>query len=411
MLRRLRVSGFKSLADVDVQFPRLAVFFGPNAAGKSNVIDAVQVLSRLGTESTLSDALSDPIRGIPLETLSFPSGGMAALLEERAAQFTIDAELELAKETYQYRVSVGVRPRTGALTVEDERLARLSRSSGREIGKPRIERQGDEIHIRSSDRGRPNVEPLHQNHTKLSDPRLIGSRFTPIEKCRAELRGWRTYYLDPRVSMRREASPKEAHDIGMLGEDTAPFLYRLREEEPKHYEAVVRTLRMLIPSVEQVEVDLDKRRGTLDIMIRQNGVDYSSRIISEGTLRILALCAIALNPWGGSLLAFEEPENGVHPRRLELVAKVLASLAMERGRQLIVTTHSPVFCDAILKMARPCPDDIGLLNVRRTGRTTKIVPFEATGPLFQNIEIDDGLETDEEDGAFSRLMMRGLIDE
>ena len=99
-------------------------------------------------------------------------------------------------------------------------------------------------------------------------------------------------------------------------------------------------------------MDLDKRRGTLDILIRQDGTDFSTRIMSEGTLRVLALCAIAANPWGGSLIAFEEPENGVHPRRIELIAQLLISLARNQKRQVIATTHSPVFCDAILKHAR-----------------------------------------------------------
>jgi len=59
------VKGFKSLAQVEVTFPKLAVLFGPNAAGKSNLLDAVQALSRIGTARTLSDALSEPTLGYP----------------------------------------------------------------------------------------------------------------------------------------------------------------------------------------------------------------------------------------------------------------------------------------------------------------------------------------------------------
>src|SRR4030042_1642376 len=106
---------------------------------------------------------------------------------------------------------------------------------------------------------------------------------------------------------------------------------------------IKRTLRSLIPSVDDLVVDLDKQRGTLDIQIQQRGTKFSSRVISEGTLRVLALCTIAVNPWSGSLLAFEQPENGVHPRRIELIAQLLASLATEQKRQVIVTTHSPLF--------------------------------------------------------------------
>ena len=63
MLRSLHIKGFKSLADVQLALPRLTVLFGPNAAGKSNVLDAVQALSRIGTLRTLSDALAEPIIG------------------------------------------------------------------------------------------------------------------------------------------------------------------------------------------------------------------------------------------------------------------------------------------------------------------------------------------------------------
>ena len=49
MLKKLTVCGFKSLKDVTVEFPRMAVLFGPNAAGKSNLLDAIQALSRIGT--------------------------------------------------------------------------------------------------------------------------------------------------------------------------------------------------------------------------------------------------------------------------------------------------------------------------------------------------------------------------
>ena len=212
--------------------------------------------------------------------------------------------------------------------------------------------------------------------------------------------------------MRSAKPPAEVTDIGVLGEDIAPFLYRLRAERPKQFEAVKRTLRSVVPSIEDLEVDLDKRRGTLDVLIRQDGTDFSSRIISEGTLRVLALCAIAVNPWGGSLIAFEEPENGVHPRRIELVASLLLSLAEYQKRQVIVTTHSPLFCDAVLRVAKSLPQkaDISLLNVHRSAEGTKIHEFQTSGPLFQDSEIARALTAEREDGLFESLMMRGMLD-
>lgn len=330
MLRRFHITKFKSLADVTIELPRMTVLFGPNAAGKSNVLDAVQALSRIGTLRTLSDALSEPIRGHPIEAFSFPTGGLQELLSSKSAHLGLEADLTVATDAYRYRIEVEIEPGSGKLIVGDEYLAQLG-AKGEPKGRPAIEKVGSNLHIRRKSKpAHPRQETVGLNHSILSDPRLGGVEYRALEKTRQELFGWRTYYLDPRVAMRAAQPPSDARDIGVLGGDIAPFLYRLRAEDLKHFQAVSRTLRSIVPSVEEVTVDLDKRRGTLDILVRQGGVDYSSRIVSEGTLRVLALCAIAVNPWGGSLLAFEEPENGEHPRRLQLIAQLLLSLRWQR---------------------------------------------------------------------------------
>ena len=411
MLKTLHVTKFKSLADVAIELPRLAVLFGPNAAGKSNVLDAVQALSRIGTLRTLSDALAEPIRGYPIEAFSFPAGGLQDLLGSTSASFNLEADLTVGKDSYRYRIAVEIEPGSGRLSATDEYLAQLG-AKGDPKGKPTIEKVGSNLHIRRKSKpAHPRQESVGLNHSILSDPRLGGVEYRALERTRQELSGWRTYYLDPRVAMRAAQPPSDVGDIGVLGGEIAPFLYRLRAEQPKHFEAAVRTLRAIVPSVEDLSVDLDKRRGTLDILVRQDGVEYSSRIVSEGTLRVLALCAIAVNPWGGSLFAFEEPENGVHPRRLELIAQLLLSLALEQGRQVVVTTHSPLFCDAVLKGARSRPGDVGLFNVRREGQATVVRPFDVTGPLFKDYEIAAALTAGTEDGIFENLLLRGMLDE
>lgn len=411
MLSQLTVKGFKSLDEVSVKFPRLTVLFGPNTAGKSNLLDAVQALSRIGTSRTLSDALSEPIRGYPVEAFAFPKGGLAELLSMKRSYFELEAFLDAGKNRYRYRVQVEIQLESGGLAVKDEYLTTLT-ARGESKGNPSIERVADQVRIRRKSKpANPRKEPVGLNYSILSDPRLGGAEYRAIEVIREELSGWRVYYLDPRVAMRTSKPPTDVRDIGVLGTDIAPFLYRLRAEKPKHFEMIKRTLRSLIPSIDDLVVDLDKRRGTLDIHIQQNEKQFSSRIISEGTLRVLALCAIVVNPWSGSLLAFEEPENGVHPRRLELIVQLLASLAIEQKRQVIVTTHSPLFCDAALKLSRPHSADIALMNVRRGANGTEVRPFDVSGPLFKDQEIAKALTSGTEDGLFESLMIRGMLDE
>jgi predicted ATPase len=416
VLRSLTVKGFKSLRDVTARLPRFTVLFGPNAAGKSNFLDAIQVLSRIAASRTLSDALSDPIRGYPIEAFSFPQDGLAGLLSQKEAEFSLSADLEAGKEHYKYRYSLDVRihPESGALKNGNEYLSSLTKRD--EPKGPSIENVDGQLRIRRKSKpANPRREPIGLNYAILSDPRLSGIEYRAIERCRTEMSGWRTYYLDPRTAMRSAKPPSDVRDIGVLGEDIAPFLFRLLAEYPKYFDAVNRTLRSLIPSVEALSVDLDKRRGTLDIQVRQGGVDFSSRIVSEGTLRVLAICALAVNPWGGSLLAFEEPENGIHPRRLELIVDLLTSLAIVQGRQVIVTTHSPLLCNAVLQRSRSEAENgekqILLLRAHQHGNQTEITPFDTKGPLFSDQEITRSLTSGSEDGLFESLMLRGLIDE
>ena len=413
MLTKLTVRNFKSLVDVTVEFPRLTVLFGPNAAGKSNLLDAIAALSGIGNARTLSDVLDRPlpVRGYAFEAFSFPIGGLPALVKQRHARFLLEADLAVATERYRYRVQPNIELTSGRLSVADEYLALLGRA-GNPKGTPAIERVDSKLRVRRKGKpAHPREEAVGKNHALLSDRSLAGDEYRWLEAVRRELGEWCTHYLDPGLAMRAPRPPADVFDIGPYGEDIGPFLYKLRAEEPARFQAVTRTLRSVVPSVESLTVQLDERRGTLDILIRQDGVEYSSRVVSEGTLRVLALCAIAVNPWAGSLLAFEEPENGVHPRRLDLIARLLMSLATDGGRQVIVTTHSPLFCDAVLKLASSVPDNVGLLNVRRVGQATAIDPFDATGPLFKDSEIAAALTSQAEDGLFENLLLRGLIDE
>lgn len=415
----LTIKRFKSLADVErVKLRPLTVLFGPNAAGKSNFLDAVQLLSRFASEKTLAEAFTEPVRGLALEAFMFPAGGLADLLSLESTSFSLEADLSVDKESFRYGVEVAIRPSSGALSVEEESLQRLNRQ-GEPRGEATISRVPgtDSLRIRrTAGSARPRDEKVGQGYTQLSDRRFSGANYRNIDKVRSELSSWRTYYLDPRVAMRAPRSPQEVDDVGALGEHIAPFLYRLKAEQPKAFRAVQRTLRTLIPTVEDLSVDLDRKRGVLDIEIRQNGTPFSSRVVSEGTLRVLALTCIATNPFGGGLVSFEEPENGVHPRRIELIAQMLYSMATrpESPRQVLVTTHSPVFISAILQEARreaqQSSRQIAIYNAIREGRDTRLRLFDPTGPLFENSEITQGLAAPSEDAVVEGMLLRGLLD-
>jgi len=420
VLRRFRVQGFKSLLDVELELAPLVVLMGPNAAGKSNLLEALLLLSRLAMEQTLSAALSPPLRGYPLEAFSLPPGGLEGLLQVDQTELSLEAEVQPAKvsrkvapEPLRYRVAVHIQPKSGTLEVAEEYLVRLKRD-GNPKQKPRIEVAGDHLLVRQlGEPGQPRHEPLGLNHTLVSNRQFSGEhRYPDFDRVREELSAWQTYYLDPRIAMREPQPPREVSDIGPRGEWIAPFLYRLKESEAhrKYFHAIGRALKSAIPTIEDLDVDLDPRRGTLDIVIRQDGTPYSSRVVSEGTLRVLALCCLAGNPWPGELIAFEEPENGVHPRRIEVIADLLASMAEQGRSQVVVTTHSPTLITAMWRRAKKAPRKIKMFRCFQEGRATRVKPFDVAGPLFEDAEIRASLTSPEDADLVEAALLRGWLD-
>jgi hypothetical protein len=103
--------------------------------------------------------------------------------------------------------------------------------------------------------------------------------------------------------------------------------------------------------VRKVEVDIDNRRELKTLcVVDRSGSHHAARALSDGTLRFLALAILEMDSDAHGLLCFEEPENGIHPQRIEAMLELLKDLAvdpqLEVGidnplRQVIVNTHSP----------------------------------------------------------------------
>jgi predicted ATPase len=223
---------------------------------------------------------------------------------------------------------------------------------------------------------------------------------------------WRFHALEPRVAMRSEQPLAPVEDVGLLGESVGSYLFQVKRDRPEEWATLQRTLRVLIPAVDVLDVELDERRGTLALEIRQGGISYSTRQASEGTLRVLGLLAAVTNP-DARLVAFEEPENGVHPQRIELIARLLVSQAVEapRPKQIVVTTHSPILCGALIRHAREHPGQIALLRVVQGRGGTQVKPLDIEQTAFKDDELRRQLATVDDVAVFEGLVLRGLLDD
>ena len=433
MLQRIHIKGYKSLADVEVCLEPLTLLFGPNAAGKSNFLDALQLLSGLATGRTLNDAFAPPYRGKPLESFTVDESGISGLVGKERLAFSIEADLNLSnwvvdsvnrriqemrrpssgrssetasrpavrERNLRYRVKVEMLPRAGILRVTDEYLAALN-AKGETVRNrsPFIDRQGEKMRLRLEGQAHPTDYDLYLDHTIISMPHYP-PHYPHLVAARQEMASWTFFYFEPRERMRAANPVKEVRHIGLMGEDLAAFLNTLRAHNPRQFAAIEKSLRTLMPDMDGIEVDISEL-GEVELRLKENGVGIPARVLSEGTLRLLGLLALtgADNP--PSLVGFEEPENGVHPRRIKMIAELLHTRSSFGQSQYIVTTHSPLLLDLL-------PTD-SLFTVRRNVRRTAIDPFQTWGPLGRRQDIDKALDDPQSQLPVSQRIMRGDFD-
>lgn len=438
MLKRIKISGYKSLRSVEVDLQSLSVLFGPNGAGKSNFLDALQLLSKLATSRTLKDAFDPPYRGKPLESFSFGTEGMKGLLGTDRQSFSIEVDVELApavidavnrqiremkrtspedeedassfkklakvtEKALRYRIEVEILPKSGLLRVSDEYLTALNRK-GEPTGKrkPFLERVGKRLHLRMEGQAHPTYYERHLDHSILSLPNYP-PHYPHLVAMRRELESWFFFYFEPRERMRAGGPVKEVRHIGLMGEELAAFLNTLKAVDPPQFKAVEKALRTILPNVEGIDVEVDDV-GEVELKLRENGVPIPARLLSEGTLRVLGLLAVAGAKEQPSLIGFEEPENGIHPRRIQLVAELLKTRASLGETQYIVTTHSPLLPDLM-------PDDSLFVCKRSSEGETVIEPFSVWGPLGKKAKVDRSLIEEGEEGlTVSERLLRGDFD-
>jgi predicted ATPase len=431
MIKRIKIKGYKSLSDFEVSLKPLSVLFGPNAAGKSNFLDALLLLSRITTSRRIKDAFELPYRGKPLESFTFGDNGIKGLLEKESATFSFEVDLELSQSVIdnierqirerkqtkvdevitelprkisekflRYSVEIEIIPKSGILRVVNEYLAALNpKGTIKGNRKPFLEKVQDRLHLRMEGQAHPTYYECGLDYSILSI-----SHYTPhyphLEAMREELARWFFFYFEPRERMRAPNPVKEVRHIGLMGEELASFLNTLHALDERQFKTVEKALHTIIPTVTGIDVGVNDF-GEVELKVLEGNTPIPVRVLSEGTLRILGLLALSGVKEPPALVGFEEPENGIHPRKIKMIADYLKRLSSTGDTQLIITTHSPILLDLI-------PTE-NLYDCRKKGGHTEIVPFESYGPLFRKDEIGEALNADET--LVSERILRGDFDE
>jgi predicted ATPase len=153
------------------------------------------------------------------------------------------------------------------------------------------------------------------------------------------------------------------------GSNLAAFLYRLQHGASRHYETIRDTIRMVAPFFDDFILrPLPENEDKIRLEWREQGADYPflAHHLSDGTLRFICLATLLLQPRLPSTILIDEPELGLHPYAITVLASLMHSAASKT--QVVVSTQSVSLVNQF------DPED--LLIVERRDRATVIEPLE-----------------------------------
>jgi predicted ATPase len=145
--------------------------------------------------------------------------------------------------------------------------------------------------------------------------------------------------------MRRPCPPGRTRGFLPDGSNLPFVVHQLQEKHPDRFADWIRHVREALPDLARISTrERDEDRHRYLVLEYSNGLEAPSWLVSDGTLRLLALTLLAYVPELTGTYLIEEPENGIHPRAVETAFQSLSSVY---GAQVLLATHSPV----VLSMA------------------------------------------------------------
>lgn len=384
MLTRIEIDGFKTFDRFGLNLTPFTAIVGPNASGKSNLFDALQFLAALA-EKDVRSAMKG-LRGEPEEFFRQTARGISDTMKfavevylNRKGVDDFGRPYEIFSQRLRYEVTLGLSKGFDGLPrgifVRHESCRALARKEDRADYlrplKPNynarvspfisVNETGDALNVRQDGRqkhGRPMQLSLKEaSRTALST--ITTTEFPHLYALRSALMSLQFLEINPSAAR----LPNDRFEVGTLKPDAsnlAAVLARIKEQTKTSTRKngvladIASDLAALIPSVSGIEIQEDPGHKRYSFGVKfTSDLQFSSRVISDGTLRLLALLTILNDPARMGTLCFEEPENGVHEGRIETLVNYLrASTEVHDDPdnslfQVILNTHSPKVMSAL----------------------------------------------------------------
>jgi predicted ATPase len=346
-IRQLFVEGFRSLKKVVWEPGDLNVLIGPNGSGKSNLLRALEMMS-ISAQGGLGKHVQ-------------AAGGMQSLLwDGEASEIAIkvkttppepERKMETDSLTYDFHMSrIG---QTAAYRISRELLGNYYRVEIGDKTEPFkfLERQGLKGMLFNTAQGGLEAasDLIAEDETLLS---LVSGPFTGnriIALFQKELTGWSVYHdlrVDYLAPVRQPAITRLERRVSPDGQNLISVMHTLYTGDRKFKKDINAAMKAAFGNDFEELAFAPAADQKIQLQVRWNSLkrEQSAADLSDGTLRFLFLLTVLASPTPAPVIAIDEPEAGLHPAMLPIVAEHAVDASLRS--QVILTTHSPQFLDA-----------------------------------------------------------------
>ncbi len=357
----LRVENYRALRAVELKdITPLTVLLGPNGSGKSTLFDVFNFLA---------ECFQFGLRH------AWDRRGRAKELKTRGQQGPVVIELKYRERRGQpvitYHLAIDEKGK-GPVVVEEWLQWRRA-----ERGRPFRFLEYHEG-TGSAASGEMPDEDDKRVDIPLRSPELIAvntlgqfAEHPRVAALREFITDWYVSYLSVDDTRGQpEAGPQER--LSKTGDNLPNVIQYLLEQHPDRLDQIFEVMRRRVPRLERVVTE-QMPDGRLLLQIKDAPFDRPvlARFASDGTLKLLAYLIVLHDPQPPQFIGIEEPENFLHPRLLpELGEECRAATARS---QLLVTTHSPFFLNAMK------PDEVRVLYRDEEGFTQTVRASDIEG--------------------------------
>ena len=297
-LRKIQIKGFKSIASAEIELRDLNVVIGANGSGKSNLIGVFRLLERV-----LSRNLSVYVAGEPDRLL------------HHGRKVTPALSLQLTFEHYTYRIKL------------------VPTLSGMQFEFEDIEHRG--AHSADSSQFTGHLESQFDTIANDHRQNLPKSAF-------AAIRGLSVHHFHDTTESAAVKGASDVHDNRFLRADAAnlaAYLYLLQERHEVAFRQLEEHVRLIAPFFDRFVLApsrLNEKKIKLEWKQKGSDAYFDAHSLSDGTLRFICLATLLLQPTPPALILLDEPELGLHPYAIRILAEMLEA-ASKRSQVLLAT--------------------------------------------------------------------------